>query len=107
MYYLNVLMQFFNLNGLATSHPAPMISYTGVAGPERSGSTWLFNAIRLLLKSARIAYDPYWITNLSQSKLEHRECSILHGLHTVSKKLLKVDPHGSCDQAVAWRAWSA
>lgn len=45
------------------------------AGPERSGSTWLFNAVRLLLKSAQIPYDPYWITNLSQLKLQQRMSS--------------------------------
>ena len=43
------------------------------AGPERSGSTWLFNAVRLLLKDARIPYDPYWITSLDQQKIQQRK----------------------------------
>lgn len=54
-------------------------------GPERSGSTWLFNAVRLLLKHAEIPYDPYWITNLSQLKLRQRKsarCSDCHSTKT-------------------------
>jgi len=43
------------------------------AGPERSGSTWLFNAVRLLLKHAHIPYDPYWITTLTTAKLQQRK----------------------------------
>lgn len=43
------------------------------AGPERSGSTWLFNAVRLLLKHAHIPYDPYWVTTLTTDKLQQRK----------------------------------
>lgn len=42
------------------------------AGPERSGSTWLYNAVRLLLSAARVSCDSYWIHQLSKSKLEER-----------------------------------
>ncbi|DBA67612.1 TPA: hypothetical protein ACH3X2_001352 [Trebouxia sp. C0005] len=40
---------------------------------NRSCSTWLFNAIRLLLKSAQILYNPYWNTSLDQQKLQQRK----------------------------------
>lgn len=43
------------------------------AGPERSSSTWLFNAVRLLLKHAHVPYDPYWITTLTTEKLQQRK----------------------------------
>lgn len=49
-----------------------MVKTTTSKGPERSGSTWLFNAVRLLLKNAHIPYDPYWITNLDQQKIQQR-----------------------------------
>ena len=42
------------------------------AGPERSGSTWLFNAIRVLLQEARQPLDPFWVTSLSQHALAER-----------------------------------
>ena len=42
------------------------------AGPERSGSTWLFNAIRILLQEARQPLDPFWVTSLSQHALAER-----------------------------------
>eukprot|EP00877_Chromochloris_zofingiensis_P010614 jgi/Chrzof1/5806/Cz16g16160.t1 len=42
------------------------------AGPERSGSTWLFNAIRLLHKHAQIPLDSYWIHHLNDDKLTAR-----------------------------------
>ncbi|KAA6418102.1 MAG: hypothetical protein FRX49_11943 [Trebouxia sp. A1-2] len=42
---------------------------------NRSCSTWLFNAIRLLLKSAQILYNPYWNTSLDQQKLQQRKSS--------------------------------
>ena len=48
------------------------------AGPERSGSTWLFNAVRLILKHAHIPYDPYWITTLTTDKLQQRKVTPQH-----------------------------
>lgn len=42
------------------------------AGPERSGSTWLYNAIRLLYLEARVPCDSYWMARLSREKLEQR-----------------------------------
>lgn len=70
-------------SSLATSLPVlllPMLhasesptAHMSAAGPERSGSTWLFNAVRLLLKHAHVPYDPYWITTLTTEKLQQRK----------------------------------
>ena len=49
------------------------IASISAAGPERSGSTWLFNAVRILLKHAHVPYDPYWITTLTTEKLQQRK----------------------------------
>ncbi|DBA90281.1 TPA: hypothetical protein ACH3X1_003571 [Trebouxia sp. C0004] len=65
---------------LAPEHQQVIIA----AGPERSGSTWLFNAVRLLLKHAHIPYDPYWITTLTTDKLQHRKRHA-HGRYVVIK----------------------
>ena len=42
------------------------------AGPERSGSTWLFNAVRLLYEEAGLPLDTYWMTHLTDRKLNQR-----------------------------------
>ena len=42
------------------------------AGPERSGSTWLYNAVRLLHLKAKVPCDSYWIGQLNREKLEER-----------------------------------
>ena len=42
------------------------------AGPERSGSTWLFNAIRLMYEDAQEPLNSYWIHDLNQEKLIQR-----------------------------------
>lgn len=42
------------------------------AGPERSGSTWLYNAIRLLHLKAKVPCDSYWLSRLSRENLEER-----------------------------------
>lgn len=42
------------------------------AGPERSGSTWLYNAVRLLHVAARTPCDSYWLPALSDQKLRER-----------------------------------
>jgi len=42
------------------------------AGPERSGSTWLYNAVRLLHLHAKIPCDSYWIAHLSAEKFHER-----------------------------------
>jgi len=45
-----------------------------LAGPERSGSTWLFNAVRLLYEDAREPLDAFWITRLTDAALDERGC---------------------------------
>jgi hypothetical protein len=42
------------------------------AGPERSGSTWLYNAVRHLHSAAGIPCDSYWIHHLEPEKLTRR-----------------------------------
>eukprot|EP00931_Biecheleriopsis_adriatica_P006770 TRINITY_DN108129_c0_g1_i1.p1 TRINITY_DN108129_c0_g1~~TRINITY_DN108129_c0_g1_i1.p1 ORF type:complete len:401 (-),score=79.31 TRINITY_DN108129_c0_g1_i1:177-1379(-) len=42
------------------------------AGPERSGSTWLYNAIRLLHLEAKVPCDSYWLARLTEAKLQER-----------------------------------
>ncbi|CAI7817878.1 unnamed protein product [Closterium sp. NIES-54] len=42
------------------------------AGPERSGSTWLFNAVRLLLAHSGQLALSYWLHSISASKLRAR-----------------------------------
>jgi len=42
------------------------------AGPERSGSTWLYNAVRLLHLEAKVPCDSYWIARLTEEKLRER-----------------------------------
>ncbi|CAE7398762.1 unnamed protein product, partial [Symbiodinium pilosum] len=42
------------------------------AGPERSGSTWLYNAVRLLHLEAKVPCDSYWMAKLTREKLEQR-----------------------------------
>ena len=44
------------------------------AGPERSGSTWLFNAVRLLYEDAQEPLDAYWVTHLTDAALDARSC---------------------------------
>mmetsp|Transcript_3603 Transcript_3603/g.8484 ORF Transcript_3603/g.8484 Transcript_3603/m.8484 type:complete len:298 (+) Transcript_3603:70-963(+) len=52
------------------------------AGPERSGSTWLFNAARLLHRQLRVPCDSYWIHTLTEDKLTERLSS---GAHVIIK----------------------
>eukprot|EP00850_Spirogloea_muscicola_P012413 SM000080S22928 [mRNA] locus=s80:254566:256216:+ [translate_table: standard] len=42
------------------------------AGPERSGSTWLFNAVRLLLSGTGERTHAYWVHTLTDAKLRER-----------------------------------
>ena len=49
----------------------PMMS-VHPAGPERSGSTWLFNAVRLLYEDAQQPLDSYWMTHVTTKKLHQR-----------------------------------
>ncbi|KAI5057290.1 hypothetical protein GOP47_0027305 [Adiantum capillus-veneris] len=42
------------------------------AGPERSGSTWLFNALRFLLEGTNQRVHSYWINHITQAKLVKR-----------------------------------
>jgi len=48
------------------------------AGPERSGSTWLYNAVRLLHRRGRVPLDSYWMHTLSEDKLTQRLQSGAH-----------------------------
>ncbi|CAL5218872.1 g606 [Coccomyxa viridis] len=53
--------------------PAPIDGKVIItAGPERSGSTWLFNAVRLLCHDAEQPLDPFWISHLTDSHLQDR-----------------------------------
>ena len=64
------------------AHESDAVSYPASAegliirllcpGPERSGSTWLFNAIRLLCHDAQQPLDPFWISHLTDSLLQDR-----------------------------------
>jgi len=42
------------------------------AGPERSGSTWLYNAVRHLYSAAQVPCDSFWIHRLTETKLQER-----------------------------------
>lgn len=42
------------------------------AGPERSGSTWLYNAIRLLFLHSNQCIDSYWIHAVTKDKIVKR-----------------------------------
>ncbi|KAK9808857.1 hypothetical protein WJX72_005211 [[Myrmecia] bisecta] len=55
------------------------------AGPERSGSTWLFNAVRLLFKSAKQPLDSYWLTQVTDEKLADRHGGQPGGHHVLIK----------------------
>lgn len=49
---------------------------------QGTGSTWLFNAVRLLFRQAREACDSYWIRVLTREKLQRRMAT---GAHVVVK----------------------
>ncbi|CAK0779209.1 hypothetical protein CVIRNUC_004717 [Coccomyxa viridis] len=55
------------------------------AGPERSGSTWLFNAIRLLCQDSQEPLHPYWITSLTDAKLQERGAGTANHPHILIK----------------------
>ncbi|CAD7694903.1 unnamed protein product [Ostreobium quekettii] len=55
------------------------------AGPERSGSTWLFNAVRLLFKSAHQPLDAFWISTLTDTKLDMRGVGSSQHSHVLIK----------------------
>ncbi|KAK9813795.1 hypothetical protein WJX73_010153 [Symbiochloris irregularis] len=44
------------------------------AGPERSGSTWLYNAVRLLYWCAKKPLHAYWLHTVTDRKLQQRQC---------------------------------
>jgi transcription factor C subunit 7 len=56
------------------SSPSPNVIITASPDMGRSGSTWGFNAVRLLYRQAQssLPCDSYWIRQLSVSKLQHR-----------------------------------
>ncbi|CAM9583079.1 unnamed protein product, partial [Heterosigma akashiwo] len=55
------------------SYPSqPNLIVTASRDMGRSASTWVFNAVRLLHRQARVACDSYWIRTLSKEKLQQR-----------------------------------
>eukprot|EP00405_Crypthecodinium_cohnii_P037938 CAMPEP_0206548090 /NCGR_PEP_ID=MMETSP0325_2-20121206/13680_1 /ASSEMBLY_ACC=CAM_ASM_000347 /TAXON_ID=2866 /ORGANISM="Crypthecodinium cohnii, Strain Seligo" /LENGTH=731 /DNA_ID=CAMNT_0054047511 /DNA_START=445 /DNA_END=2637 /DNA_ORIENTATION=+ len=42
------------------------------AGAERTGSTWLYNAVRLLHRTAKVPCDSYWLGELTEANLSER-----------------------------------
>lgn len=58
------------LRGATSSSSQPKLVIC--AGPERSGSTWLYNAVRHLYSSTQVPCDSYWIHCLSKKKLQER-----------------------------------
>jgi len=52
----------------STSPPKVIIS----CGPERSGSTWLFNSIRLLFQNYHQPLDSYWMKTVTDKTLDDR-----------------------------------
>jgi len=90
------------------------------AGPERSGSTWLFNAVRLLLKHAHIPYDPYWVTTLTTDKLQKRkprpqhdlllecwlDCSLFESSCTFIAAVLLWNVAPACRQGYSWQSYN-
>jgi broad specificity phosphatase PhoE len=57
----------------AFSYPEkPHLIITASRDMGRSASTWVFNAVRLLFREARVACDSYWIRTLSKEKLQRR-----------------------------------
>eukprot|EP00898_Chlorokybus_atmophyticus_P001822 jgi/Chlat1/2640/Chrsp178S00160 len=57
------------------------------AGPERSGSTWLFNAVRLMLFAASQPTDSYWLNAVKKDKLAERGFGKAGSSHLLIKKL--------------------
>eukprot|EP00898_Chlorokybus_atmophyticus_P001820 jgi/Chlat1/2639/Chrsp178S02485 len=55
------------------------------AGPERSGSTWLFNAVRLMLLQAGEPMDSYWINSITKEKLAKRGVGRENANHVLVK----------------------
>eukprot|EP01084_Bolivina_argentea_P284765 488126_1 len=46
------------------------------AGPERSGSTWLYNAIRLLFLHSNQCINSFWIHTITKNKIKSRFSSV-------------------------------
>jgi len=53
-------------------HPSNHSNLIICAAPERSGSTWLYNAIRLLYRDCGMICDSYWIHALRKDAIEAR-----------------------------------
>jgi len=50
----------------------PKVVVTASPDMGRTASTWVYNAVRLLFRRARVACDSYWIRNLSEEKIRLR-----------------------------------
>ncbi|GAB4821972.1 hypothetical protein N2152v2_009018 [Parachlorella kessleri] len=55
------------------------------AGPERSGSTWLYNALRLIFESAKQPLDAYWISHINNAALDARHVGRPSSNHVLIK----------------------
>eukprot|EP00887_Chlorella_sp_A99_P006454 scaffold3.g6454.t1 len=63
--------------------PRPQLIVT--AGPERSGSTWLYNAVRLLFQHARKPLDAYWLKRVTDAALDARGAGCPGAPHVLVK----------------------
>eukprot|EP00887_Chlorella_sp_A99_P006453 scaffold3.g6453.t1 len=55
------------------------------AGPERSGSTWLYSAVRLLFHHARKPLDAYWLKRVTDAALDARGAGCPGAPHVLVK----------------------
>ncbi|KAK9819165.1 hypothetical protein WJX81_000617 [Elliptochloris bilobata] len=86
------------------SWPMPQVPKLIItAGPERSGSTWLFNAVRLLYEDAQEPLDAYWITHLTDAALDARGCE-REGTPAQQRPHVLVKTHGWSDDWARRRA---
>lgn len=68
-------------NWTKDAHPRVIIA----AGPERSGSTWLFNCIRLLFEHAQRPLDCYYLSSITDKALDSRKAGEPYQHHVLIK----------------------
>ena len=56
------------------------------AGPERSGSTWLYNAIRLLFLHSNLCINSYWIHSITTAKILKRSQSLTKSIKNAEEE---------------------
>ena len=61
-----------HLDNVEKTRHSKKVEWKRVNKPERSGSTWLYNAVRLLHREARVCCNSYWIHTLTESKITER-----------------------------------